>query len=267
MMPSTRPRNCCATNPPACFGTPITLIPVGSTSVIMLIPRMKSWVATNYPGTKIGITEYNWGAEPNINGATAQADILGIFGREGLGSGHPLDHAGPNTSPTYKAMKMYRNYDGNKSIFRRHQRPDHRAQPGYSFGLWRRANQRRRADAHGHQQGHQQRLAHFGEHHQLQRRRNRPTLATDLRNNVISHLTNISLANGVLSDLLPAQSITLLFCPRRTALTCKSAITARRDNWASGSTDRPDKPTSSNHPPDLVHWSAVEHQSVDQQLI
>ena len=52
--------------------------------VIMLIPRMKSWVATNYPGTKIGITEYNWGAETNINGATAQADILGIFGREGL---------------------------------------------------------------------------------------------------------------------------------------------------------------------------------------
>ena len=32
-------------------------------SVIALIPRMKSWVATNYPGTKIGITEYNWGAE------------------------------------------------------------------------------------------------------------------------------------------------------------------------------------------------------------
>ena len=53
-------------------------------SVIALIPRMKSWVATNYPGTKIGITEYNWGAEPYISGATAQADILGIFGREGL---------------------------------------------------------------------------------------------------------------------------------------------------------------------------------------
>ena len=63
-------------------------------NVIMLIPRMKSWVATNYPGTKIGITEYNWGAEPSINGATAQADILGIFGREGLGPGDALDHAG-----------------------------------------------------------------------------------------------------------------------------------------------------------------------------
>ena len=49
-----------------------------------LIPRMKQWVASYYPGTKIGITEYNWGAESHINGATAQADMLGIFGREGL---------------------------------------------------------------------------------------------------------------------------------------------------------------------------------------
>src|SRR5205085_3129526 len=36
-------------------------------SVIKLIPRMKSWAATYYPGTKIGLTEYNWGAEPYIN--------------------------------------------------------------------------------------------------------------------------------------------------------------------------------------------------------
>src|SRR6185437_8165641 len=85
-------------------------------SVIMLIPRMKNWVATYYPGTKIGVTEYSWGAEGNINGATAQADLLGIFGREGL------DLATRWTSPTngdavFLAMKMYRNYDGNKSTF------------------------------------------------------------------------------------------------------------------------------------------------------
>jgi hypothetical protein len=83
---------------------------------IMLIPRMKSWVATNYPGTKIGITEYNWGAESYINGATAQADILGIFGREGLDLATRWTTPDPST-PTYKAMKMYRNYDGNKSTF------------------------------------------------------------------------------------------------------------------------------------------------------
>ncbi len=85
-------------------------------SVIKLIPRMKDWVATYYPGTKIGITEYNWGAENHINGATAQADILGIFGREGLDLATRWTTPDA-TTPTYKAMKMYRNYDGNKSGF------------------------------------------------------------------------------------------------------------------------------------------------------
>jgi hypothetical protein len=84
--------------------------------VVMLIPRMKNWVATYYPGTKIGITEYNWGAEGHINGATTQADILGIFGRESLDLATRWTTPDPST-PTYKAMKMYRNYDGNKSGF------------------------------------------------------------------------------------------------------------------------------------------------------
>ena len=82
----------------------------------MLIPRMKNWVATYYPGTKIGITEYNWGAESHINGATTQADILGIFGREGLDLATRWTTPSAST-PTYKAMKMFRNYDGNKSCF------------------------------------------------------------------------------------------------------------------------------------------------------
>jgi hypothetical protein len=84
--------------------------------VIMLIPRMKSWVNAYYPGTKIGVTEYNWGAEANINGATAQADIDGIFGRESLDLATRWTTPSTGT-PTYNAMKMYRNYDGNKSTF------------------------------------------------------------------------------------------------------------------------------------------------------
>jgi len=83
---------------------------------VMLIPRMKDWVATYYPGTKIGITEYNWGAESHINGATTQADILGIYGREGLDLATRWTTPSSST-PTYKAMKMFRNYDGNKSCF------------------------------------------------------------------------------------------------------------------------------------------------------
>ncbi len=84
---------------------------------VMLIPRMKGWIdAYYYPGTPIGITEYNWGAESHINGATTQADILGIFGREGLDMAARWTTPDAST-PTYKAMKIYRNYDGNKSTF------------------------------------------------------------------------------------------------------------------------------------------------------
>ena len=41
---------------------------------------MQQWVDQNYPGTKLAITEYRWGALDSITGAIAQADILGIFG-------------------------------------------------------------------------------------------------------------------------------------------------------------------------------------------
>jgi hypothetical protein len=85
-------------------------------NILMLIPRMKGWVNSYYPGTKIGITEYNWGAEGYINGATAQADILGIFGREGLDLATRWT-AVATTNIVHQAMKMYRNYDGNKSTF------------------------------------------------------------------------------------------------------------------------------------------------------
>ena len=85
-------------------------------SVINLIPQMKGWVSTYYPGTKIGVTEYNWGAEPYMSGATAQADILGIFGREGLDLATRWTTPDAST-PTFLAMKMYRNYDGQNSTF------------------------------------------------------------------------------------------------------------------------------------------------------
>jgi hypothetical protein len=88
-----------------------------------IIRRMKSWIANDYPGTKTAITEYNWGAQEHISGAVAQADILGIFGREGLDLGTLWGSPITNTTDTYgnpiapqypglMAFKMFRNYDG-----------------------------------------------------------------------------------------------------------------------------------------------------------
>jgi len=79
----------------------------------MIIPRMKSWVANNYPGTKTASTEYNWGMLEHISGAVAQADVLGIFGREGLDLATLWGTPDPSTQkPGVNAFKIFRNYDG-----------------------------------------------------------------------------------------------------------------------------------------------------------
>jgi hypothetical protein len=181
-------------------------------SVIMLIPRMKTWVASYYPGTKIGITEYNWGAETNINGATAQADILGIFGREGLDLATRWTTPDAGT-PTYNAMKMYRNYDGNKSTFGD---TSVAATVSTNVDLVSAFAGVRSADGA---------LTVMVINNQLT---GTATLALNLANylpngtaqvwqltanNVISRLSDISLVGNTLSDTLPAQSITLFVLP------------------------------------------------------
>ncbi|HYF65088.1 MAG TPA: glycoside hydrolase family 44 protein [Herpetosiphonaceae bacterium] len=78
---------------------------------INLIPRMRAWIDANYPGTKLAVTEYNWGGLEHINGALAQADVLGIFGREGVDLA-TLWGLPEVTDPAAFAFRMYRNYNG-----------------------------------------------------------------------------------------------------------------------------------------------------------
>jgi hypothetical protein len=83
---------------------------------VMLIPRMRKWVAQNLPGTRLAITEYNWGGTASLNGALAQADVLGIFGREGVGLATMWDPPAAS-QPAAFAFRMYRNYDGHGGRF------------------------------------------------------------------------------------------------------------------------------------------------------
>jgi len=83
---------------------------------VRLLPRMKEWVANNYPGTKLAITEYNWGALDHINGALAQADVLGLFGREGLDLATLWDPPTADQPGAY-VFRMYLNYDGTGKAF------------------------------------------------------------------------------------------------------------------------------------------------------
>ncbi len=85
---------------------------------IYLVPRMHNWVDDNYPGTKLSISEYNFGGLEDINGAIAQADVLGIFGRENLHMAMLWGWLNIEVDdPWAYAYRMYRNYDGQKSTF------------------------------------------------------------------------------------------------------------------------------------------------------
>jgi hypothetical protein len=84
------------------------------------IPRFKAMVNAIYSGTPLSYTE--WGAglaanvnnEPDFSTAIADADTLGVFGREGLSFASRW--GGPSSSTPqnaeYEAWKMYTNYDG-----------------------------------------------------------------------------------------------------------------------------------------------------------
>ena len=179
-------------------------------SVIKLIPRMKNWVTNYYPGTKIGITEYNWGADADINGATAQADVLGILGREGVDLAARWGTPATNT-PTYRAMKMYRNYDGSKSTFGDVSipmvmpNPDNlsafcavRTNDGAMTFMAINKDLRNATPIVLNIAGFNARRAH------------RWQLSST---NAITLLGDIIITNGVLSDVVPAQSITLYVLP------------------------------------------------------
>jgi hypothetical protein len=83
---------------------------------VYVIPRMLDLIAREYPGTKLGISQWSWGAEQSVNGALAIVDVLGILGREGV---FMAAHASyPSlTSPSYQAFRLYTNYDGRGGRF------------------------------------------------------------------------------------------------------------------------------------------------------
>jgi hypothetical protein len=83
---------------------------------VMLIPRMKELVEKNYPGRKISIGEWNFGAETHMSGGLATAEALGRFGQGGVHSAYYWTYP-PADSPAMNAFLAYRNYDGKGAHF------------------------------------------------------------------------------------------------------------------------------------------------------
>ncbi len=78
---------------------------------IRLIPRLKEWVAANYPGVGISIGEWSFGADAHISGGLATAETLGRFGQQGIYSAFYWQ--GPvKDSATFWAFRAFTNFDG-----------------------------------------------------------------------------------------------------------------------------------------------------------
>lgn len=83
---------------------------------VRLIPRMKEWVAANYPGRKLSIGEWCFGADDHISGGLATAEALGRFGQQGLDAAFHWGELKPG-SASYWAFRAYRNFDGRGARF------------------------------------------------------------------------------------------------------------------------------------------------------
>lgn len=83
---------------------------------IKLVPWLKARIRAHYPGTKLAITEWNYGGGNHISGAIAVADVLGIFGRQGVDlAAYWWMHG--NEPFARAAFRIYRNYDGRGGSF------------------------------------------------------------------------------------------------------------------------------------------------------
>lgn len=81
-----------------------------------LIPMLKAWIAKTYPGTGISISEYNFGGEYDASGAVTLAEVLGVYGREGVSIANYWPYPPANT-PGAAAFRLYRNFDGHGATF------------------------------------------------------------------------------------------------------------------------------------------------------
>jgi hypothetical protein len=83
---------------------------------IRLLKHVQRDVDDFKPGTKIAITEYNYGAGNHYSGGIAQADFLGVLGREGVFAANWWD-LNEGSSYVNAAFDIYVNYDGAGSGF------------------------------------------------------------------------------------------------------------------------------------------------------
>jgi hypothetical protein len=78
---------------------------------IYLIPRLRSWIDAHCSGVEIAVTEYKWGADDGASSALAHAEVLALFGREGVGLASRWV-APEEGSRVEDAFEIFLDYDG-----------------------------------------------------------------------------------------------------------------------------------------------------------
>ncbi|ESK83166.1 endoglucanase [Moniliophthora roreri MCA 2997] len=86
-------------------------------TIIKLVPRMKSLIDQNYPGTKLSISEWSSTNDQDITGGLVTADMLGIFGKYAVDAATywaTPDEMGP-VGLAYWLFRGYGTYFGSSS--------------------------------------------------------------------------------------------------------------------------------------------------------
>lgn len=78
---------------------------------VRIIPRLQAKIASEFPGTKLSITEYEGGGWNHIAGTVAEADMLGIFSVQGLFAANLWPPSG-TFDYAVAGFRAFRGFDG-----------------------------------------------------------------------------------------------------------------------------------------------------------
>ncbi|MFT3925231.1 MAG: glycoside hydrolase family 44 protein [Myxococcales bacterium] len=83
---------------------------------INLLNWLQGKIDSHYPGTKLALTEWNFGAGGHVSGAIATADVLGILGKFGVNLATYWGLS-EHEAFAYAAFRAYRNFDNQGAQF------------------------------------------------------------------------------------------------------------------------------------------------------
>ena len=82
-----------------------------------LLPTLQASINEYYPGTKLSLTEYNFGGGGNISGGIAQVEALGCFAEEGVFLACLSPEKNSDSVYQYSAINLFTNFDGRGGNF------------------------------------------------------------------------------------------------------------------------------------------------------